>query len=162
AILAALRQYAPLWLVQFPGLVSEAELERLQRQVVGATPARMLRELGQALRMLTADTPMVLVLGRLHWSDQSTLDLPALLPLHSARRRLPGAAAGAGATAGARDVSPGGPRAPRPPAARPGAGAGGAGTGARLAPGTAARCGRRHVSGGAAGGAGGASPCGVR
>jgi hypothetical protein len=37
AILAALRRYAPLWLVQLPGLVSESELERLQRQVAGAT-----------------------------------------------------------------------------------------------------------------------------
>ena len=31
AILAVLRRYAPLWLVQLPGLVSEPELERLQR-----------------------------------------------------------------------------------------------------------------------------------
>ena len=40
AILAVLRRYVPLWLVQCPGLVSEPELERLQRQVAGATPAR--------------------------------------------------------------------------------------------------------------------------
>ena len=46
---AALRRYAPMWLVQLPGLVSETELERLQRQVHGATPARMLRELAEAL-----------------------------------------------------------------------------------------------------------------
>ena len=38
AILAVLQRYAPLWLVQLPGLVSEPELERLQRQVAGATP----------------------------------------------------------------------------------------------------------------------------
>jgi predicted ATPase len=44
AILAVLQRYAPLWLVQLPGLVSEPELERLQRQVAGATPARMLRD----------------------------------------------------------------------------------------------------------------------
>jgi DNA-binding winged helix-turn-helix (wHTH) protein len=49
AILAGLRRYAPLWLVQLPGLVSEPELERLQRQVAGATPTRMRRELAQAL-----------------------------------------------------------------------------------------------------------------
>src|SRR5262249_44713538 len=41
AILAVLQRYAPLWLVQLPGLVSEPALERLQRQVAGATPARM-------------------------------------------------------------------------------------------------------------------------
>ena len=38
-VLAVLRRYAPLWLVQLPGLVSEPELERLQRRLHGATPA---------------------------------------------------------------------------------------------------------------------------
>src|SRR5262249_57892610 len=77
--------YAPLWLVQLPGLVSEPELERLQRQVAGATPARMLRELAQALDVLTADAPLVLVLEDLQWSDRSTVDLLAFL----AQRREP-------------------------------------------------------------------------
>jgi predicted ATPase/DNA-binding winged helix-turn-helix (wHTH) protein len=85
AILAALRRYAPLWLVQLPGLVSESELERLQRQVAGATPARMQRELAQALDVLAADTPLVLVLEDLQWSDHSTVDLLASL----AQRREP-------------------------------------------------------------------------
>src|SRR5262245_34286435 len=85
AVLAVLRRYAPLWLVQLPGLVSEAELERLQHQVAGATPARMLRELTQALDMLTADAPLVLVLEDLQWSDRSTVDLLAAL----AQRREP-------------------------------------------------------------------------
>src|SRR5262249_44314687 len=79
AVLAVLRRYAPLWLVQLPGLVSESELERLQRQVAGATPARMLRELAQALEMLTADTPLVLVLEDLQWRDRSPVDLLAYL-----------------------------------------------------------------------------------
>src|SRR5262245_17772839 len=73
-VLAVLRQYAPLWLVQLPGVVREAELERLQRQVQGATPGRMLRELADALEVLAADTPLVLVLEDLHWSDRSTVD----------------------------------------------------------------------------------------
>ena len=85
AILAVLRRYAPLWLVQLPGLVSEPELERLQRQVAGATPARMRRELAQALDVLTADAPLVLVLEDLQWSDRSTVDLLA----HLAQRREP-------------------------------------------------------------------------
>jgi predicted ATPase len=84
-VLAVLRRYAPLWLVQLPGLVSEPELERLQRQVAGATPARMRRELAQALDMLTADAPLVLVLEDLQWSDPSTVDLLAAL----AQRREP-------------------------------------------------------------------------
>src|SRR5262245_59130590 len=85
AILVGLRRYAPLWLVQLPGLVSAPELERLQRQVAGATPARMRRELAQALDVLTADAPLVLVLEDLHWSDPSTVDLLASL----AQRREP-------------------------------------------------------------------------
>ena len=80
-----LRRYAPLWLVQLPGLVSEPELERLQRQVAGATPARMQRELAQALDVLAADAPLVLVLEDLQWSDRSTVDLLASL----AQRREP-------------------------------------------------------------------------
>ena len=84
-LLAVLRRYAPLWLVQLPGLVSEPELERLQRQVAGATPARMRRELAQALDVLAADAPLVLVLEDLQWSDRSTVDLLASL----AQRREP-------------------------------------------------------------------------
>jgi predicted ATPase len=73
-LLAVLRRYAPLWLVHLLGLVSETELERLQRQVQGATQARMLRELAEALEVLTAERPLVLVLEDLHWSDTATVE----------------------------------------------------------------------------------------
>ena len=72
--LAVLRQYAPLWLVHLPGLVREPERDQLQRQVQGATPARMLRELVEALDALTAEQPLVLVLEDLHWSDTATVE----------------------------------------------------------------------------------------
>ena len=62
-----------MWLTQLPGLVSEPERDQLQRQVQGATPARMLRECAEALAALTADQPLVLVLEDLHWSDLSTI-----------------------------------------------------------------------------------------
>jgi len=74
-----LRRYAPMWLVQLPGLVSDTEQERVQRQVQGATQARMIRELAEALAMLTADTPLVLVLEDLHWSDSTTVECLAYL-----------------------------------------------------------------------------------
>jgi predicted ATPase len=80
-----LRRYAPMWLVQLPGLASDGELERVQRQVQGATQARMIRELADAVDMLTADTPLVLVLEDLHWSDSSTVECLAYL----AQRREP-------------------------------------------------------------------------
>jgi DNA-binding winged helix-turn-helix (wHTH) protein/predicted ATPase len=83
--LAVLRRYAPMWLMQLPGLVSDAELERMQRQVQGATQARMTRELAEALAMLTIDTPLVLVLEGLHWSDNATIEFLTFL----AQRREP-------------------------------------------------------------------------
>src|SRR5262245_43375446 len=85
ALLAVLRRYAPMWLGQLPGLVSEVEQERVQRQVQGATQARMIRELAEALAVLTADTPLVLVLEDLHWSDWATVECLAYL----AQRREP-------------------------------------------------------------------------
>lgn len=81
----ALRRCAPMWLVQLPGLVSATELERLQRQVQGATRARMMRELGDALDVLTADQPLVLVLEDLHRSDRSSIEFLSYV----AQRREP-------------------------------------------------------------------------
>jgi predicted ATPase/DNA-binding winged helix-turn-helix (wHTH) protein len=84
-VLTVLRRYAPMWLTQLPGLLSDAELERVQRQVQGATQARMIRELTEALTVLTADTPLVLVLEDLHWSDSATVEFLTAL----AQRREP-------------------------------------------------------------------------
>lgn len=57
----------------------------MQREVQGATRERMLREMVTLLEVLTVETPLVLVLEDLHWSDPSALDLLALV----ARRREP-------------------------------------------------------------------------
>jgi DNA-binding winged helix-turn-helix (wHTH) protein/predicted ATPase len=84
-VLGALRRYAPLWLVQLPGLLTEMERERLQRQVQGATSSRMLRELAEALDVLAAETPLVLVLEDLQWSDHATVELLGYV----AQRRTP-------------------------------------------------------------------------
>ena len=78
-------RYAPTWLVQMPALMSDTELEALQRKVQGATRERMLREMAEAIEALTAERPLVLVIEDVHWSDHSTLDLLALL----AQRRGP-------------------------------------------------------------------------
>jgi predicted ATPase/DNA-binding winged helix-turn-helix (wHTH) protein len=84
-VVAAVRRYAPMWLVQLPGLVSEPELERLQRQVQGAAPARMGRELAAVLDVLAAEAPLVVVLEDLHWSDHASVECLAGL----AQRREP-------------------------------------------------------------------------
>jgi hypothetical protein len=57
----------------------------LQRELLGATRERMLREIGEALESITAETPLLLVLEDLQWVDESTVDLISAL----ARRRTP-------------------------------------------------------------------------
>jgi len=84
-LIELLHQHAPTWLVQLPALLTTPALDALQRKTQGATRERMLRELGEAVEVLTAERPLVLVLEDLHWSDASTLELLALL----ARRREP-------------------------------------------------------------------------
>ena len=82
-LIEILSRHAPSWLVQMPGLTTDTEREALQERVLGVTRERMLRELAVAIEALTAETPLVLVLEDLHWSDYSTLDLVSYL----ARRR---------------------------------------------------------------------------
>ncbi len=84
-VLELLHQRAPTCLVQMPWLLSAAALEDVQHQVQGASRERMLREMAAMLEALTAETPVVLVLEDLHWSDYATLDLISWL----ARRRQP-------------------------------------------------------------------------
>ncbi len=85
ALVPALEQHAPTWLAQMPALLSATALEAVQRRVVGATQQRMLRELTEAVEVLTASRPLLLVLEDLHWSDYATLDLLT----HLARRLGP-------------------------------------------------------------------------
>jgi predicted ATPase/DNA-binding winged helix-turn-helix (wHTH) protein len=82
---ALLQRYAPSWLVHLPGLLAPAERRRLAQSGSTVTPARMLRELAEALEILTVERPLVRVLEDLHWSDSATLDWLAYM----ARRRDP-------------------------------------------------------------------------
>jgi len=81
-VVDVLRTHAPMWLLQMPSLVSASDRELLGREVSGATRERMLREMGNALEVLTANAPLVLILEDLHWSDYSTLDLISYLATH--------------------------------------------------------------------------------
>lgn len=83
-----LAKYAPTWLVQFPALVTPAHRETLQREIIGATRARMLRELCEALEAATAETPLLLLLEDLHWADYSTVDLISALATRQEPARL--------------------------------------------------------------------------
>lgn len=84
-LVAVLRQYAPSWLVHLPVLLTPEDRERLEHMASGVTPSRMLGELADALEILTAARPLVLVLEDLHWSDRATLEWLAYV----VRRRDP-------------------------------------------------------------------------
>jgi predicted ATPase len=73
-MLYVLRRHAPSWLAQLPALLGDAELETLRRRAVGGTRERMLRELVDAITVISTDVPLILRLEDLQWSDASTLD----------------------------------------------------------------------------------------
>jgi DNA-binding winged helix-turn-helix (wHTH) protein/predicted ATPase len=76
---------APTWLIQFSSLVKAEQREALQRETLGTTRERMVREICEALEAVTAENPLILILEDLHWVDVSTLDVISAL----ARRRGP-------------------------------------------------------------------------
>ena len=84
-LVGLLHRFAPTWLLQMPSLVAPATREALQREALGATSERMLREMAGAVEAFAVERPLVLVLEDLHWADYSTLDLVSYL----ARRREP-------------------------------------------------------------------------
>jgi DNA-binding winged helix-turn-helix (wHTH) protein/tetratricopeptide (TPR) repeat protein len=84
-IVHVLSTEAPTWLAQLPALLTREHREMLQREILGATRERMLREIGDALESITAETALLLVFEDLHWVDDSTVDLISAL----ARRRTP-------------------------------------------------------------------------
>jgi hypothetical protein len=85
AVVQTLATHAPTWLVQFPALVTREHRETLQRELLGATRERMLREIAEALETLTAARPLLLIFEDLQWVDPATVDVLAAL----ARRRAP-------------------------------------------------------------------------
>jgi len=83
SVVQTLATQAPTWLVQFPTFVRREQREMLQREILGTTRERMLREISDALERVASEAPVLLVLEDLHWVDQSTVDLISAL----ARRR---------------------------------------------------------------------------
>jgi len=84
-VVRALADDAPTWLVQLPGVVRPEHRQTLQRELLGATRERMLREICEALESISAQIPLLIELEDLHWADTATVDLIFAL----ARRRIP-------------------------------------------------------------------------
>jgi hypothetical protein len=53
AIVRVLRQYAPSWLAQLPAVLTDDNVEAVQRRAQGTTRERMLRELAEALDVVS-------------------------------------------------------------------------------------------------------------
>jgi DNA-binding winged helix-turn-helix (wHTH) protein/predicted ATPase len=69
-----LRHHAPSWLAHLPALLSPEERQAYARHTQPVTSTRMIRELAEALEVLTAAHPLIMVLEDLHWSDTATLE----------------------------------------------------------------------------------------
>jgi DNA-binding winged helix-turn-helix (wHTH) protein len=79
---------APTWLAQLPALLTREHRERLQREILGATRERMLREMAYALESIAEETALLLVFEDLHWVDDSTVDLISALARRRAAAKL--------------------------------------------------------------------------
>jgi DNA-binding winged helix-turn-helix (wHTH) protein/tetratricopeptide (TPR) repeat protein len=84
----ALATHAPTWLAQFPSAVKPEQKSELQREILGATRERMVREICEALEVLAAERPLILLLEDLQWVDDSTLDLLSALSRRRGAARL--------------------------------------------------------------------------
>ncbi len=75
-VAAVLRSHAPTWCLQLPAAFgSSGTRAELQQETIGATKDRMLRELGDALNVVTASIPIMLILEDLHWADAPSIDV---------------------------------------------------------------------------------------
>src|SRR5262249_26023701 len=87
-VLEILTRHAPTWAVQFPGVLGAKQRELLRREVLGARRERMLREICDALEILSTSIPLVLIIEDLHWSDASTLDFISAISRRRTAARL--------------------------------------------------------------------------
>lgn len=78
-IVPALIRSAPTWAIQFPAILKGEQRDALQKEILGATRDRMVREICEVLEVISAQTPLILILEDLHWVDPSTLDLVSAL-----------------------------------------------------------------------------------
>jgi DNA-binding winged helix-turn-helix (wHTH) protein len=83
ALIAELALRAPTWLAQFPAQLTPDRRAILDREILGMTRKRMLREICEALDAITSSQPLLMLFEDLHWADPSTLDLISAV----ARRR---------------------------------------------------------------------------
>ena len=74
-LVQVLQHAAPTWLRQLPTLMPQTERGFQDLDTPAATRVRMIRELVDALALMSTQQLVVIVLEDLHWSDPSTIDL---------------------------------------------------------------------------------------
>jgi DNA-binding winged helix-turn-helix (wHTH) protein/tetratricopeptide (TPR) repeat protein len=82
-----LKEIAPTWALQLPGLLSGQTRALLQQQIAASSRDRMVREFCQLIDKLGSRRTLVLVLEDLHWSDHSTVDVLSAFARRSSRAR---------------------------------------------------------------------------
>jgi DNA-binding winged helix-turn-helix (wHTH) protein/tetratricopeptide (TPR) repeat protein len=87
-VVQVLAKRAPTWLIQFAWLVQPEQQALLQKEILGATRERMLREMCEALEVLSQEMPVLLIFEDLHWVDPSTLDLISAVARRRGQSRL--------------------------------------------------------------------------
>jgi DNA-binding winged helix-turn-helix (wHTH) protein/tetratricopeptide (TPR) repeat protein len=88
AVVQALKEIAPTWALQLPGLLSGQTRVYLQQQIAASSRDRMVREFCQLIDKLGCRRTLVLVLEDLHWSDYSTVDLLSAFARRSSSARV--------------------------------------------------------------------------
>ena len=87
-LVEVLRSRAPTWLMHLPSLISLEDRVKLRDEVFGSTRERMLREITDALETLSVETPVVIALEDLHWSDPSTVAVLSSVARRTSPARL--------------------------------------------------------------------------
>ena len=83
-----LRQHAPTWLIQIPGLLPAEERSELRRGLPPETREHLLRSIADGIEAICRTRLLVLLLEDLHLSDPATLELIAALALRRGPARL--------------------------------------------------------------------------
>ena len=87
AIAEIVSHRAPTWVQQMPALGQSNNIPG-QAQHRGSNQDRMLREMVEALEVVTSQDTLVLVLEDIHWSDPSTIDLVVRLAMRTDKAKL--------------------------------------------------------------------------
>jgi DNA-binding winged helix-turn-helix (wHTH) protein/tetratricopeptide (TPR) repeat protein len=87
-VLHIIATQAPTWLAQFPALIREDQRAGLEREILGATRQRMLREILVAVEAISSDTLLLLIFEDIHWAHDTTIDFIGALARSTAPAKL--------------------------------------------------------------------------